>query len=215
MFSNINNKLRLHSVTLRIETVSFYIPVVGQVRLEDAHDAVIGARDNHRLVLGIDELKGGDDALAAGGARDREAEASRAHRGLVALDVVDVDERVLVGHEEHVIVGVELAVDRVVDVLEHDRLVHGLWLGPRARRVALHFVVVEELAVLVEELDGVDVGRAADEELLGLLGRLGGEQGLEEVLATPGHELGGDGGRVLLGIGSRISVPVTAAGRCA
>jgi hypothetical protein len=35
------------------------------------------------------------------------------------------------------------------------------------------------------------------------------------VLATPGHELGGDGGRVLLGIRKHISVPVTAAGWCA
>lgn len=56
---------------------------------------------------------------------------------------------VFVSDEEHVVVWMEFAVDWVVDVLEHDDLVHALWLGPFFGLATFDFVVVEELAVLV------------------------------------------------------------------
>lgn len=74
-----------------------------------------------------------------------------------------MDVGVFVGYKEHVIVWVELAVNWVVDVFEHDDLVHALRLGPFFGLAALDFVVVEELTVLVKEFDCVDVWRTVNE----------------------------------------------------
>jgi hypothetical protein len=115
--------------------------------------------------------------------------------------VIDRDHAVIIGHEELILVRVELAVTRLTRVFDMHRFLHGLRIDP-FRWLLLSSLIVQETTLLIQELTVKPVNFALNRIDQLLYGQLAAkltvvllllfferEQRFKKELAAPWYEL--------------------------